>query len=98
MTTGLLALMLSASPVAAPPAELPPSEEIKRRLSAYNAIVPTPAGHASVVGGVSADNAVAGSASVSNFGYVYEPAYCMERHLHGSPSPYEPRAGDIVLM
>jgi len=98
MTAGLLALMLTASPVGAPPADLPPSEEIKRRISAYNAIVPSPVGRASVVGGVSADSAVAGAASVSNFGYVYEPAYCMERHLHGSPSPYEPRAGDIILM
>lgn len=97
MTAGLLTLLLSAAPVAAPPAEAPPREN--RSATAYNPSVPPPAGHASVVGGEPASTPTAGRATVSGgSGYVYEPAYCLKDHLHGSPAAYEPRAGDLVFF
>jgi hypothetical protein len=99
MTASLLTLLLSAAPIVAPPGDVPPGES-KGRSTTYNPSVPSPAGHASVVGGQTGPVATpAGTASVTgSFGYVYEPAFCMKKHLHGSPVPYEPRAGDIVLI
>jgi hypothetical protein len=31
-------------------------------------------------------------------GLVYEPAYCLEKHRHGTPVPYAPQAGDLVFF
>jgi hypothetical protein len=108
MTPGLLALVLSAYPVGAPPLEVAaPSEEIRRRLaersigSGYNPRTPDTAGRATVVGGEAPDAVIAGPAPrcvPPGMGLVYEPAYCLENHLHGAPVPYVPQAGDLVFF
>lgn len=32
-----------------------------------------------------------------NFGFLYEPAYCLDHVLRGCPEPYTPQPGDIVM-
>src|SRR5829696_9047104 len=108
MTAGLLTLALSACPIGAPPADLAqPSEEVRRRLaergvaSGYNPRTPDTVGRAVVVGGEPYEPAVPGPAPrcvPPGMGLVYEPAYCLEKHLHGTPGQYVPQAGDLVFF
>jgi hypothetical protein len=108
MTAGLLTFLLSATPVGAPPADaVSPGEEICRRLevrskaSPYNPAVSDTRGRVTVDG---VDRACQATVRLSPryvssiMGLVYEPAYCLKHHLHGTPVGYEPRAGDIVFF
>jgi hypothetical protein len=108
MTAGLLTFFLSATPIGAPPANpVSPSEEIRRCFeertpaSPYNPVGSDQRGRTTDEGIDLAGHATVGAASrraSSNMGVVYEPAYCLKRHLHGSPASYEPQAGDIVFF
>jgi hypothetical protein len=108
MTPGLLALILSACPVGAPPVEVvSPSEEIRRRLaergigSGYNPRTPDVSGRTTVVGGELPEAVVPGPVPrcvPPGVGLVYEPAYCLEKHFHGTAGPYVPQAGDLVFF
>jgi hypothetical protein len=108
MTAGLLTLVLSAYRVAAPPGDsVAPSEECRHRLaegaapSGYNPRLPDVAGRATVEGTGATQPTVVGPTPrclPPAMGLVYEPAYCLEKHPHGSPAPYYPQAGDIVFF
>src|SRR5439155_9928635 len=62
---------------------------------------PDTAGRATVEGTGSADPIAVGPAPrclPAGMGLVYEPAYCLKQHLHGTPTPYAPQAGDLVFF
>jgi hypothetical protein len=90
---GLLALVLSVSPVGASPAGTPPA-------SPYNAagdrsLPPDVTGRVSLV-----DGEIVGPAApaVPPVGLVYEPAYTTDPDLCADPAAYVPQPGDIVLV
>ncbi|HKB02369.1 MAG TPA: hypothetical protein VKD90_09120 [Gemmataceae bacterium] len=108
MTPGLLALVLSAYPVGAPPEDVTtPADEIRRRLAergvgtGYNPRTPDVSGRTTVVGGEGPGLVVAGPVPrcvPPGTGLVYEPAYCLEKHFHGTAEPYLPQAADLVFF